>query len=172
MVKSIDVALTLINESIKRGQNNPDYYMDYIKLHKLMYLGQCLVRNKYEFDLFGEQVLASETGPYIEGLDIITAACGFEEIKDVEELKKYTPVDFLIPILRKECCDLILDIFGKYNTEQIVKFTKNTFAYRTSYIKNQNNIIHKELMTITGEELFGKDECKVRKLTPNKTNKR
>lgn len=166
MVKSIDVALTLINESIKRGQNDPDYYMDYIKLHKLMYLGQCLVRNKYGFDLFGEQVLASETGPYIEGLDVITAACGFDEIRTNEGLKKYTPV--LIPILRKECCDLILDIFGKYNTEEIVKFTKNTYAYRNSYIKNQNNIIHKELMTITGEELFGKDEYKIRKLTPNK----
>lgn len=39
MAKSIEVAVDFLKKSIERGQGDPKYYMNFVKLHKLMYLG-------------------------------------------------------------------------------------------------------------------------------------
>lgn len=38
MAKSIDVAIKMLEESTQRGKYDQSYYMDFVKLHKLMYL--------------------------------------------------------------------------------------------------------------------------------------
>jgi len=41
MAKSFEVAVDFPEKSIERGKEIPKYYIDFVKLHKLMYLGQC-----------------------------------------------------------------------------------------------------------------------------------
>lgn len=153
-MKSIDIAIVLLDKAIERGLENPKYYMDYIKLHKLMYLGQCYLNYEYDFDLFDEDVIADGTGPYVCGLELITAKCGFSQIKNIDALKQYTLFSTLpLPLLREETCELILDKFGTYNTDEIVRIAKNTMAYRTIYGKDCN-LINRKLMSETGKILF------------------
>lgn len=158
MLKSIEVAARLLDKSIKRAQDNPKYYMDYIKLHKLMFLAECLICYEYDIDLFKEKVTTEDTGPYIGGLELITAVYGFGKIKNIESLKKYVWF-FPLPLLRDETCDYILDMFGELSTIEIVRLTKNTIAYQESYNKDEtttvkNNTIKRDLMKKTGEILF------------------
>ena len=45
-MRSIDVAVNILDKSIERGKEDPSYYMDFVKLHKLLYLGQCYLSFK------------------------------------------------------------------------------------------------------------------------------
>ena len=40
-MNSVDIAIHLLRKSIELGQKDSNYYMDFIKLHKLMFLCQC-----------------------------------------------------------------------------------------------------------------------------------
>lgn len=75
MAKSLDVAIKILEGSIERGKSNLEYYMDIIKLHKLMYLGYCSLSYLYELELFEEEITANVEGPYIEGLNSMLAMC-------------------------------------------------------------------------------------------------
>ena len=180
-MKSIDIAYHLLKKSIKLGQEEPKYYMDFIKLHKLMFLAQCYLNYEYGLNLFDECITANEDGPFVNGINAIPAICGFGEIKTIDELNSYLN-DMMpfhinhrlpLPALRDETCDLILDMYGKYNTLEIVKLSKNTIAYNYSYSENSRNVITKALLTKTGEEIYNmhKQEKNVsvltKKLTPS-----
>ena len=47
-MRSVDVAVDMLDKSIERGKKDPNYYMDYVKLHKLLYLAQCYLSFKYQ----------------------------------------------------------------------------------------------------------------------------
>lgn len=178
MILSIEIATRILKKSIEKGKQDANYYMDYVKLHKIMYLGQCYMLYKYGINLFDEYIIARKEGPYIDGLDAITAVFGFEDIKSIDGLEKHTYIDMIIPALRGETCDLMVNIFGKYSTEEIVKLSKNTLAYQESYVHEKNNIISsKDLMIKTGEILFNVNEkeleeqrAKIKKIGIRKTN--
>lgn len=160
-MRSIDIAVHLLKKSIKLGQNDPSYYMDFIKLHKLMFLGQCYLNFEYGLNLFDEKITANGDGPYVDGLNLVPAICGFGEIKNIDNLNQelYHIIPFHLghllplPLLRDETCDLILEMFGKYDTGEIVKITKNTIAYQHCYSKEHNNVINQELLRKTGQEI-------------------
>lgn len=154
-MRSIDVAVNILDKSIERGKEDPSYYMDYVKLHKLLYLGQCYLSFKYGMDLFNENITANEDGPYVDGLSLIPAICGFGEIKTMDEFKQ-CKMTLPLTFSRDETVDFILDKFGKYSTEEIVRLTKDTIGYQEVYDKDCNNEINKELMIKTGKSLFGK----------------
>lgn len=159
MAKSIDVATYLLDKSIERAQEDSSYYMDFIKLHKLMYLGKCYLDCMYGIDLFEEDITANSDGPYIKGINSVPAVCGFGKITNIDELKQYLKNDILpLSLSREEICDAILDMFGKYSTLELVRITKNTLAYKNCYSTNHNNIMNKELMVKTGEMLFANKE--------------
>lgn len=52
-----------------------------------------------------------------------------------------------------EALETILKAFGTYNTAQIVKITKNTYAYQQSIINGYDTEISRELMKKTGEQI-------------------
>lgn len=154
-MRSVDIAVNILDKSIERGNEDPSYYMDFVKLHKLLYLGQCYLSFKYEMDLFKDKITATDDGPYVDGLKLIPVICGFDEIKTMDEFKQ-CKMTLPLTFSRDETVDYILDKFGKYSTEEIVKFTKDTIGYQEVYGKSCNNEINKELMIKTGKSLFGK----------------
>ena len=127
--------------------------------------------------MFEDKITANGDGPYIEGLNFVPAICGFGRIKNIDKLNKY--IDDTIPLhlghilplpaLRDEICDLILDIYGKCDTSEIVKITKNTTAYKYCYSKNNNNVICQELLEKTGEEISKIIFAKQRQSLPSST---
>lgn len=154
-MRSIDVAVNILDKSIERGKKDPSYYMDFVKLHKLLYLGQCYLSFKYEMDLFMDKITANDDGPYIDGLKLIPAICGFDEIKTMDEFKQ-CKMTFSLTLPREEAVNYILDKFGKYSTDELVRLTKDTMGYQEVYDKSCNNEINKELIIKTGKNLFGK----------------
>ena len=121
-MRSIDIAVYLLKKSIKLGQNDSNYYMDFIKLHKLMFLAQCYLNFKYGLNLFDDKITATDDGPYVDGINSVPAMCGFDIIKNIDDLNQHLhhimPCHIAhilpLPLLRDETLDLILDMFGKY----------------------------------------------------------
>ena len=106
---------------------------------------------------------ANDDGPYVDGLKLIPAICGFDEIKNMDEFKQ-CKMTLPLTLSRDETVDFILDKFGKYSTDEIVRFTKDTIGYQEIYDKSCNNEISKELIIKTGKSLFGK-KVKQKKIT-------
>lgn len=159
-MKSLDAAVWLLDKSIKRGQENHEYYMDFVKLHKLLYLAQCYLKYKYQMDLFEENIVTSDEGPYIEGLDLIPAYCGFSKIKNIPS-KLWDCIVSLPPSFsRDEVLDIMLDMYGQYSTYEIVMLTRNTLAHEVCHDYNgKRNIIFREALEEQGKELFEDTTC-------------
>lgn len=157
MCKVKDVALVMLQKSheLCYSQHNRNYLMDYVKLHKLLYLGQCMVLAKHDMTLFEEPIYAHNCGPYIENeLDFIVARYGFGAIEHLTDKYGQTPVILPLPFLRNEVVNELLSRFGTMSTEEIVEFTKNTAAYTA----NKNNLdthpeISREIMKTVGSTL-------------------
>ena len=123
-----DVAMVMVNESIRMAQINQDsrYYMDFIKLHKLLYLGQCCMLRQYERPLFAEDIRAHHCGPTVDRLDFIPAQCGFGTITE-----SFSSSDIAIPSpSRLAVIDWVLENFGTWSTEDIIHCTKATPPYK------------------------------------------
>lgn len=158
MAKSLDVAVAFLEKSIELGKKDSRYYMDFVKLHKLMYLGQCFISSKFDMDLFEESVVADQSGPYIKGIGLITGYCGFSEIYDITKLKDKA-LDMPLSYTRNETINLILERYGKLTTDQIVMFCKQTYAYKQyEGLYDGDFEICKQFIKISGEQIF-EDIC-------------
>lgn len=132
MCKVRDVALSMLQKSISLASINANrkYLMDYVKLHKMLYLSQCVVLAKYGIELFKEPISAHNCGPYIEDeLDFIFNDYGAGLIDSLEYDNGQKPVVLALPYLRNEAVDDVLAKFGLLSTREIVKITKETSAY-------------------------------------------
>lgn len=156
-MRSIDVAIAFLTKSIERGKEDSRYYMDFVKLHKLMFLGQCYHRYIWDMDLVEESILMDDAGPYINGLNAVVAYCGFGEIEDIEKLKKKQGFYWPMTLLRDETCDFILDNFGTLTTMELVKLTKSLDAYQRM-IGCNNNVVNNDTIYKTGNDIFEKDD--------------
>ena len=127
------------------------YFMNFIKLHKLLYLAQCYslaIRNK---KLFDNPIVFDDSGPYVKGISFVPGLYGFGEIKS--EMSN-TTASILYKTLSKTIVGAILYKYGKLDTDEIVAFAKTTLAIKSFDLKND---IGKEidcgLMYIAGLEL-------------------
>jgi uncharacterized phage-associated protein len=127
MCRAADIAIAMVNGSIEKARTTGDsrYYMDYVKLHKLMYLGQCYMLGRYGRKLFRDTITAHYCGPYIEGIPFIQGSRGFGLIK-----VPYDEEEFLAPtIFGQATIEWVLKEHGTKSTEELIDFTKDTFAY-------------------------------------------
>lgn len=125
MCKVADAAMAMINRSIALAQEDESFYMDFIKLHKLLYLAQCSMLNQYNRQMFDERITAHQCGPYIEGLHFIPHKRGFGEMK-----LPFTENEFVRPSYRRmKVIEQILEEFGRLTTEELIQYTKDSPAY-------------------------------------------
>lgn len=157
MCKARDVAMTMIKKSIilAKENNNDKYLMDFVKLHKLMFLGQCYILYYYGIELFQESISAHSCGPYVNGISFIPATYGFSEIRETKNKDGHEPMYLPLSLTRDETVDIILEKFGTLSTKDIVAKAKDTFAYKI-YEGNYDSkpIISYDAMKTAGEDLF------------------
>lgn len=158
MCKARDVAVVMINKSIDlaKEKNDDRYFMDFVKLHKLLYLGQCFILSRYGMCLFEDNISAHRCGPYVDGIGFIPAEYGFEPLK-----KKITKSKSGIPFLpisysRAETVDFILGKYGINTTDEVVLITKETKAYAAyKGMYDKHLPISLDEMAESGKQLFG-----------------
>ena len=127
MSSSRDIAKEMVNRSIDLALMNNDnrYLMDFVKVHKLLYLGYCHLLSEYNMELFEDDIYNTASGPYINGIGFITAQYGFGLLdnkipdKDADGFIYFTP-----SFSRGETIDFILDRFGRLDTDEVVKVSK------------------------------------------------
>lgn len=128
MCKVADIAMMMINKSIHMAKQAGDdrYLMDFEKLHKLLYLGQCCMMSQYGRTLFEEDITAHRCGPYVDDMDFIPAKCGFGPISI-----PFPASDFVVPAAScLAVIDWVLETFGVWSTTDIIRYTISTPPYR------------------------------------------
>lgn len=155
MCMAIDAAMMMVNKSVDfaRDKNDPRYYLDFMKLHKLLYLAQCCMLARSNKPLFKETITAHMCGPYIEGISAIPAKCGFGAIKERLDERQFWPVSSG----NREIIELVLEQFCDMSTEALTDMTKKSTAY-SRYANEVTEInkprISKAAMKQTGIELM------------------
>ena len=127
MCKVADAAMAMVNRSIELAGETGDesYYMDFVKLHKLLYLAQCLMLVQYGQLMFDEKITAHQCGPYVADLHFIPRCRGFGEIKN-----PFSKSEFVRPSYRRmKVIEQVLGEFGRNSTEELIQYTKETPAY-------------------------------------------
>lgn len=128
MCRVADVAMAIINKSIEfaRETEDPAYYMDFVKLHKLLYWGQCQMLSTYSQPLFVEEITAHQCGPYVSGIHFVPKMRGFGVIT-----VPFSSRDFVTPSYnRMSVIESVIETVGAYTTEDLIELTKNTGPYR------------------------------------------
>ena len=128
MCKAADVAMTMVNESIRLAEETRDvnYYMDFVKLHKLLYLGQCYMLGIHDRPLFEETVSAHQCGPNVENIHFVPAERGFGVIDT-----PFSEDDIVRPsLVRIDAIEWVLRNYGNKKTEFLVEYAKSTEPYK------------------------------------------
>lgn len=136
MCKVADAAMTMVNKSIELAKTNESFYMDFVKLHKLLYLAQCRMLEQYGRTMFDERITARQCGPYIEGLHFIPSKRDFGEIKI-----PFSDNEFVQPSYRRmKVIEQVLEEFGKLSTDELIQYTKESPAYRAVEDKIEEHV--------------------------------
>lgn len=152
MCKAVGVAIVMINKSVDLAdaKKEKDYLLDFVKIHKLLYLAQCYMLYKYNKPLFDEEITAHYCGPYVDGISCFRAEYGNKKIDN--------KVDFLpLPPDMTEAIEIVLTKYGLMNADNLVKETKQTTAYvkQAALISDFfKPLITREDMIETGKILF------------------
>lgn len=130
MCWSRDAGMAMVNMSIDLAEekDDPSYYMDSMKLHKLLYLSQCAMLQQYGSHMFKEAITAHRCGPYVDGIGSIPAKMGFGLMK-----KRFNPEEDEVvypSVARMDILKQILEGFGKKTTKELIRYTKETPPYQ------------------------------------------
>lgn len=127
MCKVADAAMAMVNRSIELAWETRDksYYMDFVKLHKLLYLAQCSMLAQYGQPMFDEKIAAHQCGPYVEGIHFVPRLRGFGKIEF-----PFSKTEFVRPSYRRmKVIEQVLEAYGRESTEDLIQITKETPAY-------------------------------------------
>lgn len=130
MCCSLDAGMAMVNMSIDlaKKEGSPRYYMDSMKLHKLLYLSQCVMLQTYGHRMFADKIMAHSCGPYVDGIGIIPAKRGFGLLKQCFDLERD---DFVPPsVARLDILEQVLKNYGKEGTDELAKYVKTTAPYK------------------------------------------
>lgn len=173
---ALDRATYLLNQLICLARTkSPKYYGDYVKVEALLYLWESLYMYLYNLDIFGinhcdykNPIFIRDTKLHIGRLYItLIARYGFDEINNLTyetigqgestylEPVALEPVALKPPFLQEEVLNVILNIFGSFNTEQLIDFIKNTYAYKEGLKKGQSVVeLDDDSLIATGEQIY------------------
>ena len=127
MCKVMDAAMIMVNKSIKMAEEKKDtnYLLDYVAVHKLLFLCQHKMLNKYGNPMFDEEIYAHECGPYVNGLTFLLLEKGSGPIREPFDEKDIVPTTYI----RQVVMEAVLDVYGGRSTEEIVRAAKNSKLY-------------------------------------------
>lgn len=178
---AIERAYYLLDRLIALGKTKTEkYYGDYIKVEALLYLWHCLYMYVYDIDLLKVSIIITEGKLHIgdELCYRLIARYGFDKIRELEfeveeqkglcvingeireisiepQVTKYKPVVLRAPFLQEGVLKVILNVFGSFNTEQLIEIIKNTYAYKEGIKKVQSNVeLDNESLIATGEQIY------------------
>lgn len=147
MCRVADAAMAMVNRSIELAAQDEAYYMDFVKLHKLLYLAQCSMLSQYGRTMFDEKITARQCGPYVEGIHFVPRKRGFGRIE-----LPFNKLDFVRPSYRRmKVIEQVLEEHGKYSTKELIQYTKETppyFAVEDSIVEDDWPEISPELMLL------------------------
>lgn len=145
-----DAAMTMVNKAIDLAEKTGDrsYYLDYIAVHKLLFLCQHKMLHDFGVPMFEEEIHARNCGPYIDGMNFLTVK------RDVLEITKRFEKDEIVPItyIAEKVMDAVLGKYCYLSTEDIVKTVKDNVLYKSA--------IEKDEFLKGGKPLISKDEMK------------
>lgn len=147
MATAYQIAISMVNRSIELArEKGKGYYLNHIKLQKLMYLGQCYSLAKYGRELFVDNIRRHDCGPYIESLDLFVSEQGFGE---------YTsPIrgELSGTAQERDAINTVLRKYGHGSAAQLVAFTKGSDPYKST--KRYRELVSKDEMKKYGRKLF------------------
>lgn len=127
MCKARDIAISMVNRSVDLSEGSGlNYYMDFVKLHKLLYLGQCYMFSTYKKPLFEDKIYAHHCGPYVDNIHFIPAYYGYAPITEhisSENLSR-------LSMFRIDAIETILQRYGTKSTDELIALTKSTDPYK------------------------------------------
>lgn len=126
MCRAADAAMAMVNRSIELVHETEDasYYLDFVKLHKLLFLAQRSMLEQYGQTMFDEKITLRQCGPYVDGIRFVPRRCGFGKIT-----KLFSDSDFVRPSYwRMKVINQVLEEFGRYSTDDLIQFTKESCA--------------------------------------------
>lgn len=145
MCCSLDAGMAMVNLSIDlaMAEGDPRYYMDSMKLHKLLYLSQCDMLQTYGRRLFADKITAHNCGPYVDGIRSIPAKRGFGLLKE-----RFDEADGFVPpsVARLDILERVLKLHGKKTADQLSAFTQMTGPYQK--VKDLITSEHKPEITL------------------------
>lgn len=125
-----DAAMFIVNCTVGRAIETGDEarYIDFVQLHKLLYLAQCEMMRQYGQPLFGGTILARPSGAYVDKISFVVRQKGFSKIK-----VPFTEEEFVRPSYRRvKVVKQILDEYGRKDVPELCFLTMNTPGYRTA----------------------------------------
>lgn len=112
-----DVAMFLINTSIDEAERTGDvnYYMDFVKLHGLLYLCQCKMIEEYGIIMFTGDITWQKHGPYINNLTFVPKQKGFGIITE-----RFLDTEYVRPSYRRiQIIKRVIREYGRLNTKEV-----------------------------------------------------
>lgn len=125
-----DAAMFIVNCTVGRAieTGNEAWYIDFVQLHKLLYLAQCEMMRQYGQPLFRGTILACPGGPYVNGISFVARQKGFGKI-----MVPFMEQEFVRPSYRRvKVVKQILDEYGRKGVQELCLLTKNTKVYSTA----------------------------------------
>lgn len=163
MYNGLDMAVCLINILIDKAKETGkvEYYPDFVKIHKLLFMAQCYSYAKDGKPLFESKITANGDGPYIWSMAAkIPGHCGFGQItKHVLPCDIGASVVFLSERMTR-VFETVINKYGHLSTMDIVLLTKSTDAWKVNYDekkKESENVIHIKWQWSAGCQLFSEE---------------
>lgn len=142
MCKVADAAKHMINRSIELAQQerNQNYFVNFYKLHKLLYYAQGYMLVHNNTHLFEEEIEAHSCGPFIP--KILDLSIGYNDI-----LTKFDTIE-ICPITedRIEAINHTLQKYGYWSKDELVNKSKQSTPYRQFFAEGRRNIIPRDAM--------------------------
>lgn len=134
MAKAIDAAIYLSNKVIELSEKEKKkgYVVDFIKVHKMLYIAQGIMLAKFNKTLFDETIYAHHEGPWIDNLTIFYGMVEFKEIK--KPLKMISVLE--LTEKRKMVLDYVAEKYGYQTRDALVLATKAQKPYSEAFSKN------------------------------------
>ncbi len=151
------IATKFINKAIDmvKFSGQEDFYLNFSKLHSLMFIAQCYSLAEWDRPLFRGDAIARPDGINIDGL------CGFTSNSFGDELFKYKVnesrygTSTSLNDVQDSIIESVLLMYGRYNAIELAWMTKSTRSWQKNqqYVNDLDSpVVNYSYLIMDGEE--------------------